>query len=121
MQILDRKESKLLGRTEVQVKFADQSGALNRKDAIKEVAQALGSSESKVTLVKLAGESGTMNLVGTFHVYESEDEEKKLEQKYLAFRSLTKEEKEAIKAEKKKAEAAATAAAAAAAPAKRKK
>jgi ribosomal protein S24E len=120
MQILDRKESKLLGRTEVRVKFDAKSGALNRKDAIKEVAQAMGSSESKVTLVKLAGESGTMNLVGTFHVYETEAMEKELENKYLAVRLLTKEEKEAIKAEKKKAEAAAAASAAAAAPAKKK-
>jgi ribosomal protein S24E len=120
MQILDRKDSKLLGRTEVRVKFAGKSGFLNRKDAIKEVAQALGSSESKVTLIKLAGESGTMDLFGTFHIYESEGTQKELEHNHFAVRLLTKEEKDAIKADKKKAETAAAAAAAAAAPAKKK-
>lgn len=115
MQILDRKDSKLLGRTELRVMFADKSGSLNRKEAIKEVAQAVGSSENKVTLIKLAGESGTMNLVGTFHVYQDEGFQKELEQKHLSVRLLTKEEKDAIKAEKKKAETAA-----AAAPAKKK-
>ena len=46
----------------------------------------MGSSESKVTLVKLAGESGTMNLVGTFHVYEAEGMQKEVEQRYLSVR-----------------------------------
>ena len=118
MQILDRKDSKLLGRSEVRVQFPDKSGMLNRKDAIKEVAQALGASEGKVTLVKLAGESGSRALIGTFHVYESAETMKHLEQKHLSIRLLTKEEKEALKQAKKKAE---TAAAAAAAPPAKKK
>ena len=107
MQIVTRKDSKLLGRTELDVLFADKAGALNRKDAIKEVAQALNTSESKVTLIRLSPESGTRSLVGRFHVYESEDEKKKVSHEYLSVRLLTKEEREALKAAKKKAETAA--------------
>jgi ribosomal protein S24E len=121
MQIVTRKDSKLLGRTELEVLFADKAGALSRRDAVKEVAQAMNTSENKVTLIKLSPESGKRTLVGQFHVYTSEDEKKTIGHEYLAVRLLTKEEKEALKAAKKKAEAAATAAAQAAAPAAKKK
>ncbi len=116
MEIVSRKDSKLLGRIELQVVFADKSGALNRKDAIKEVARALSADEKRVTLLELAGGSGTRNLVGRFHVYDSEEGKKEVSEKYLAARLLSKEEKDAIKAAKKKADAAATAAKAAAKP-----
>jgi len=110
MQIVTRKDSKLLGRTELEVLFADKAGALNRRDAIKEVAQAMNTSESKVTLLRLSPESGTRALVGRFHVYDSEEEKKKISHDYLSVRLLSKEEKEALKAAKKKAETAAPAA-----------
>jgi ribosomal protein S24E len=110
MEIVTRKDSKLLGRTELEVLFADKAGALNRKEAIKEVAQALNTSENKVTLIRLSPESGSRALVGRFHVYDSEDDKKKVSHDYLSVRLLTKEEKEALKAAKKKAEAAAPAA-----------
>jgi ribosomal protein S24E len=118
MEIVNRKDSKLLGRSEVQVLFAGKAGAINRKEAIKEVAQSLGSSESRVTLVKLAPQAGSRDLVGWFHVYQTEDGRKLLAHEYLSTRLLTKEEREAAKAAKKKADAAA---AAAAAPAAKKK
>jgi ribosomal protein S24E len=118
MEIVSRKDSKLLGRSEVQVLFAGKAGAINRKEAIKEVAQSMGSSENKVTLVKLAPQAGSRNLVGWFHVYQSEDGRKQFAHEYLSTRLLTKEERDAAKAAKKKADAAA---AAAAAPAAKKK
>jgi ribosomal protein S24E len=121
MQIVSRKDSKLLGRSEVQVLFPDKSGAINRKDAIKEVAQAMSSSEGKVTLVRLSPQAGSRSLVGWFHVYDSEEGKNKTSHEYLSARLLTKEEKEAAKAAKKKKETDAAAAAAAAAPAKKKK
>ncbi|MDA4123703.1 MAG: hypothetical protein OK456_11040 [Thaumarchaeota archaeon] len=120
MEIVSRKDSKLLGRTELQVVFADKAGALNRKDAIKEVARAVNADEKKVTLIDLQGGSGTRKLVGRFHVYDSEQGKKDMSEGHLAVRLLTKEEKDAIKAEKKKADAAEAAAKAAAAPKKKK-
>ncbi|MDA4135597.1 MAG: hypothetical protein OK449_01185 [Thaumarchaeota archaeon] len=120
MQIVTRKDSKLLGRTEIEVLFAGKAGALNRKDAIKEVAQAMNTSEGKVTLLRLSPEAGTRGLMGRFHVYDSEEGKKKTSHEYLSVRLLTKEEKDAIKAAKKKAETEAAAAAAAAVPAKKK-
>jgi ribosomal protein S24E len=101
MEIVSRKDSKLLGRSEVQVLFGGKAGAINRKEAIHEVAQAMNSTEGRVTLVRLSPQAGSRNLVGWFHVYDSEEGRK-----------------EAAKAAKKKAEAAA---AAAAAPAPKKK
>lgn len=115
MQILTRKDSKLLGRTELEVLFPDKSGALNGKDAVKEVAEAMNTSENKVTLVKLQPEAGSRALTGWFHVYGDEAARKRISHEYLSVRLLTKEEKDALKAAKKKAEAAATPA-----PAKKK-
>lgn len=110
MQIVSRKDSKLLGRTELEVVFPDKAGALNRKDAIKEVAQAMNAKEEQVSLVKLSSESGTRSLVGRFQVYSKEEDKKRLSHEYLSVRPLSKEEKEALKAAKKKAETAAPAA-----------
>ncbi|MGA2663703.1 MAG: hypothetical protein ABSF83_01990 [Nitrososphaerales archaeon] len=121
MEIISRNDSKLMGRSEVEVLFPAKAGALNRKDAVKQVAQAMNSSEDRVTLLRLSPQAGSRNLVGRFHVYGSEEARKEVSQKYLAVRLLTKEEKEALKAAKKKAEAAAAAAAASAAPAAKKK
>jgi ribosomal protein S24E len=120
MEIVSRKDSKLLGRSEVQVLFGGKAGAINRKEAINEVAKAMNSSEGRVTLVRLSPQAGSRNLVGWFHVYDSEEGRKQLAHEYLSVRLLTKEEKEAAKQAKKKAEAAATAAAAAPAPKKKK-
>jgi ribosomal protein S24E len=106
MQILEKKESKLLGRTDVDVLFPQKAGALTRKDAVKEVAQSMKVEEGKVALLKLASGSGSRDLVGTFRVYGSEADVG-LVPAYLKTRMLTKEEREAVKAAKKKAEQAA--------------
>jgi ribosomal protein S24E len=112
MEIVSRKDSKLMGRSELQVLFGGKAGAINRKEAIREVAQALNATEGRVTLVRLSPEAGSRNLVGWFHVYDTEEGRKEMAHDYLSVRLLTKEEKEAAKAAKKKADAAAAAAAA---------
>lgn len=107
MQILAKKESKLLGRTEVEALFPAKAGAVNRRDAVKEVAQSMNVDEKRVTLVKLASQSGSRDVVGRFQVYDSEASLKVLSPGYLGVRVLTKEEREALKQAKKKAEQAA--------------
>jgi len=119
MEVTKRKDSKLLGRSELEVVFTDKSGALNRMDAIREVAKSENVAEDRVTLLELQGGAGTKNLVGQFHVYDTEAGRKEISEGYLASRLLSKEEKEAIKQEKKKADAAAAAAKAAAKPKKK--
>ncbi len=104
MQVLEKTDSKLLGRTELRVNFGDKAGALSRKDAVKLVADELKVDQSKVGLIALRTGSGSRNLVGVFHVYQSDDVMKVLHQKHLALRLLTKEEREALKQAKKKAE-----------------
>ena len=107
MQILEKKESKLLGRTDVDVLFPEKAGALTRRDAVKEVAQSMNVEEKRVALLKLASGSGSRDLIGTFRVYDSEGTLKLESPRYLATRLMTKEEREAAKQAKKKAEAAA--------------
>ena len=107
MQILETKESKLLGRTDVDVLFPEKAGALSRMDAVKQVAQSMKVEENRVALLKLSSGSGSRDLVGTFRVYNSEGDLKLVSPSYLRMRLLTKEEREAAKAAKKKAEQAA--------------
>jgi ribosomal protein S24E len=107
LQVLEKKESKLLGRTDLNVLFTEKAGALSRRDAVKEVAQSMKVDEKQVALLKLDSGSGTRDVIGTFRVYDSEGDLKILSPGYLSVRLLTKEEREAAKAAKKKAEQAA--------------
>jgi len=119
MQILAKKESKLLGRTEVEALFPGSAGGVKRKDAVKEVAQSMNVDEKRVALVKLASQSGSRDLIGKFEVYDSEERLKLLSPDYLSVRVMTKEEREALKQAKKKAEQAAQQAKQQAKPAKK--
>jgi ribosomal protein S24E len=107
MQILEKRESKLLGRTDVDVLFPEKAGALSRRDAVKEVAQSMKVDENQVALLKLASGSGSRDLLGSFRVYDSEADLKKVSPPYLKERLMTKEEREAAKQAKKKAQQAA--------------
>ena len=107
MQILDKKESKLLGRTDVKVLFADKAGEISRRDAVKQVAQSMKVEENRIALLKLSSGSGSRDVRGTFRVYDSEGDLTKVSPPYLKTRLMTKEEREAAKAAKKKAEQAA--------------
>ncbi len=107
MQVLEKKESKLLGRTDVNVLWAEKAGTLTRRDAVKEVAQSMKVEEGRVALLKLSTGAGSRDVLGTFRVYESEAALKATSPGYLKVRLMTKEEREAAKAAKKKAEQAA--------------
>ena len=107
MEIVDKKESKLLGRTDVEIVFSAKAGALSRRDAVKEVAQSMKVEDNRVALLKLISGSGSRDVVGTFRVYDSEAALKLTSPTYLRDRLMTKEEREAAKAAKKKAEQAA--------------
>ncbi len=107
MQILEKKESKLLGRTELDVLFPEKAGALSRRDAVKEVAQSMAVEEGRVALLKLSSGSGSRDLLGTFRVYDSVADLKAVSPRYLGERLMTKEEREAAKQAKKKAQQAA--------------
>jgi ribosomal protein S24E len=103
MDILERKESKLLGRTEVRVHFGEKSGALSRSEAVKMVADQLKVEPANVGIVALRSGSGSRALVGLFHVYDSKDSMKIMQEKHLGERLLTKEQREALKQAKKQA------------------
>ncbi len=103
MEILDRRESKLLGRTQVRVNFGDVSGALSRTDAVKMVAEQLKVDPSNVGIIALHSGSGSRKMVGTFHVYDSKESMGVVHEKHLGVRLLTKEQREALKQAAKQA------------------
>jgi len=102
-------ESKVLDRAYVEVSMAGKAGKINRKEAIATVAQEMGVPAENIGLIKLEGQSGTTNLVGRFYVYGSSESKRKVHPKYLEHRTLSKEEREKLKQEKKKPAAPAAA------------
>jgi len=106
-----KSESKVLDRSYVEFSMEGKAGKISRNEAIAAVAQELGVPKENVGLVRIEGESGTTNVTGRFYVYGSEASKKKLHPKYLDERTLTKEEREKLKQERKKAGIPAAAAA----------
>ena len=110
---VDKKSvSKVLDRTYVEMSVEGKSGRINRKEALTAVAQEMGVPVENVGLIRIEGQSGTTDVVGKFYVYGSLESKQKVHPKYLDHRTLSKEEREKLKQEKKKAAAPAAAPAA---------
>ncbi|MDG6901546.1 MAG: hypothetical protein JRM80_06250 [Nitrososphaerota archaeon] len=114
MQVEKKSESKVLDRSYVEASLDGKAGKLSRKEAIALVAQEMGVPAENVGLIRIEGQAGTTKVLGKFYVYGSADAKKKVHPKYLDERTLSKEEREKLKQERKKA-------AAPAAPAEAKK
>jgi ribosomal protein S24E len=87
-----------------------RAGKISRKEAIEAVAQELGVPAGNIGLIRIDGQSGTTKVVGKFYVYGSADSKKKVHPRYLDERTLTREEREKLKQERKKAATPAAAA-----------
>jgi ribosomal protein S24E len=96
-------ESKLLDRQYVELLIEDGAGKLTRKQAAEALAKELGVPEENVGIVSLEEQAGTRDVHGKFQVYGSKDSKVRLHQRYLEERSLSKEERERLKQERKKA------------------
>ena len=116
MQLEKKSESKVLDRSYVEVALDDRAGKVTRKEAIAMVAQEMKVPPENVALIRMDGQSGTRKVVGRFYVYGSAASKERVHPKYLGERTLSKEEREKLKQERKKA-----ATPAAAAPAEAKK
>jgi ribosomal protein S24E len=103
LQVEKKSESKVLDRSYVEMSIDGKAGKLTRKEAITTVAQELGVPAENVGLIRMEGQSGTTKVLGKFYVYGSADSKKKVHPKYLDERTLTKEEREKLKQERKKA------------------
>ena len=103
MPVEKKSASKVLDRTYVELSLDDKAGRMSRKEAIATVAQEMGVPPENVALIRMAGESGTTKVRGTFYVYGSADSKKHVHPAYLDERALTKEEREKLKQERKKA------------------
>lgn len=109
MQVAKKVESKVLGRSYVEVSMEGRAGKLTRREAIEAVAKELGVPAENVGLLRIEGQSGTTDLVCKFYVYSSPEAKKRLHLRHLDERTLTKEEREKLKRERKKPKAAAQA------------
>ena len=102
MQIEKESNSKVLERSYVELRLEGRAGKLTRKEAVAAVAQELGENPEKVGVLRLDGQAGTTDVVGKFYIYGSPESKRKLHPQYLEERTLTKEEREKLKQERKK-------------------
>ena len=103
MPVEKKSESRVLDRSYVEFSIEGRAGKVSRKEAIEMVAQELRVPVENVGLVRVDGQSGTRKVLGRFYVYGSAESKKKIHPKYLQERTLTKEEREKLKQERKKA------------------
>ena len=103
MPVEKKTESKVLDRSYVELSLEGRAGKISRKEAIEAVAQELGVPSDRVGLLRIDGQSGTTNVVGRFYVYGSAETKKRIHPKYLDERTLSKEERDKLKQERKKA------------------
>jgi len=111
LPVVKKSESKVLDRSYVELSMEGKAGKMSRKEAIETVAQELGVPVEKVGLVRVDGQSGTKKVLGRFYVYGSAESMKKVHPRYLQERTLSKEEREKLKQERKKARTPAASAA----------
>jgi ribosomal protein S24E len=110
LQIGKKNDSKVLDRSYVEAPLDGEAGKITRKEAIASVAKELGVDPENVGLIRMEGHSGTTQVLGKFYVYGSAESKKRIHLRYLNERSLTKEERDKLKQERKKSAAPAAAA-----------
>jgi len=103
LQVEKKSESKVFDRSYVELSIDGKAGKLTRKEAIASVAQELGVPAENIGLIRMDGKSGTTKVLGKFYLYGSADSKRKVHPKYLDERTLTKEERDRLKQERKKA------------------
>jgi ribosomal protein S24E len=79
IEIINKKENKLLNRVEVKAKASDFNATPNRKEVIEELAKKLETKIEKIAIKKIGQEYGRKEAVITANVYNSEEELKKTE------------------------------------------
>ena len=102
MQILRKSESKVLGRSYVEASLEEMSGKISRNQAIETIAKELDVPKENIGLIRIDGQSGTKVVVAKLYVYSSQETKKKLHQRHLPERTLSKEERNKLKQERKK-------------------
>jgi len=103
LKVEKKSESKVFDRSYVELSIDGKAGKLTRKEAIASVAQELGVPAENIGLIRMDGKSGTTKVLGKFYLYGSADSKRKVHPKYLDERTLTKEERDRLKQERKKA------------------
>ncbi len=71
-------ENLLVGRREVECIFRDSYGSFNRNDAIQALSKEIKTTDEKVFVVSIDGESGSRDAKGLFYIYDNDDNAKKI-------------------------------------------
>ena len=72
MKILTKTESKLLGRTYIEIEMEGKAGMISRKDAVSAAATELNVPGDQVALLRLDQKAGSREVVGRFFVRSEE-------------------------------------------------
>lgn len=100
IEIIDKKENKLLGREEVSFKTIHEKEPTPKRDIIREkLAEMLNTKKENVVIDFLKSEFGKNSTFGYAKVYNSIEDAKKLEREHILVRNKLAEKK--IKEEKK--------------------
>jgi len=83
LHVVKRSDSKVLERSDVELRLDGRAGKLTRKEAIAAVAQELGVAPENVGIVRLGGSAGTTDVIGRFYVYGSAEAKKRAHPRYL--------------------------------------
>ena len=103
LQAEKKSESKVLDRSYVELTLDDRAGKITRKEAVAALAKEMGVPAENVALIRMEGQSGTTDVLAKFYVYGSIESKKRTHPRYLEERTLSKEEREKLKQERKKA------------------
>ena len=80
-------ENLLVGRREVKCIFRDSYGSFNRNDAIQALSKEIKTTDEKVFVVSIDGESGSRDAKGLFYIYDNDDNAKKDISDYILTRN----------------------------------
>lgn len=103
IEILEKKENKLLGRGEVNFKTIHEKEPTPKREIIREkLASLLNTKKENVVIDHLRTEYGKNSTFGYAKIYKSVEDAKKLESEHILIRNKLIEKKPEAKTEKKK-------------------
>ena len=80
-------ENLLVGRREVECIFRDSYGSFSRNDAIQALSKKIKTTDEKVFVVSIDGESGSRDAKGLFYIYDTDNSAKKDISDYILTRN----------------------------------
>lgn len=94
IEIVNNQRNELLKRNEVKFRILhEESGTPSRVEVRQKLAASLDANEERIYVSKFETETGSMTAKGEANVYDSAEQAKLIEQKYIILRNSPKTEK----------------------------